>query len=178
MNSIWVDVPNYPNYKVSPEGNILSLNYNKTKMSRELSKGKGIGYISIQLRNKNGIKQVRAHAIVASIFCVKKNYHTQVNHKDGNKKNNHYKNLEWCTSSENIKHSYKNKLRKTNSIKIKGADNGRAKLTECQVLEILNANIIKFGAKAELARKYKVSKVSISNIINRKSWKHLTGEIN
>ena len=30
-----------------------------------------------------------------------------VNHKDGNKLNNHYSNLEWCTHTENMLHSSK-----------------------------------------------------------------------
>jgi hypothetical protein len=36
----------------------------------------------------------------------------QVNHKDGNTLNNHADNLEWVTPSENMKHSYSEKLNK------------------------------------------------------------------
>jgi hypothetical protein len=35
----------------------------------------------------------------------------EVNHKDGNKKNNNLDNLEWCTRSQNIKHSFNIGLR-------------------------------------------------------------------
>ena len=47
------------------------------------------------------------HRLVAICFLEKKDDKNIVNHKDGNKKNNNLDNLEWCTSSENTIHFYK-----------------------------------------------------------------------
>lgn len=63
-------------------------------------------------QNKNGYLQIShlgyIHRLVAKYFCdgysETKN---QVNHIDRNVFNNHYKNLEWTSASENLKHSYK-----------------------------------------------------------------------
>lgn len=44
------------------------------------------------------------HRIVAELFIDNENNLPVVNHLDGNKNNNHYSNLEWCTSQENEIH--------------------------------------------------------------------------
>lgn len=56
---------------------------------------------------KNGIKKEELiHRIVCLAFHAYKNG-MQVNHKDGNRMNNHADNLEWVTASQNLKHSYR-----------------------------------------------------------------------
>jgi len=53
----------------------------------------------------NGIhKTYKVHRLVLYTFLWKSDL--TVNHKDGNKKNNHISNLEYCTQKENVKHSY------------------------------------------------------------------------
>lgn len=65
------------------------------------------GYTEYILTDINGNKKhIQAHRIVASLFIENPLNKHYVNHIDGNKTNNHISNLEWCTASENEKHSY------------------------------------------------------------------------
>lgn len=50
-------------------------------------------------------KVFRTHRLVALTFIPNPDNKPHVNHKDGNKLNNHVSNLEWCTASENNFHS-------------------------------------------------------------------------
>ena len=53
------------------------------------------------------------YTIIVTAFLIKDSEEQNiVNHKDGNKLNNHVSNLEWCTQSENLIHSFRTKLRK------------------------------------------------------------------
>ena len=54
-----------------------------------------------------------------------------------------------------------------------GELNGRAKITESQVLDILHLFSTGEWTKAALARKYLVTETTIFNIIKGKLWKHL-----
>lgn len=53
------------------------------------------------------VKRMTVHRIVCELWHGEMpEGKPWVNHKDGNKANNHYTNLEWMSISENIKHSY------------------------------------------------------------------------
>lgn len=99
-NEIWKAVPGYEGlYEVSNFGNIRN--------NRKLLKFYTInsGYLCLKLI-KDGVRiSPLVHRIVASVFCQKLDNYTEVNHIDGNKQNNHYTNLEWCSSSENKQHA-------------------------------------------------------------------------
>ena len=50
------------------------------------------------------------HRLVALTYLDNPNGYNCINHKDGNKLNNHIENLEWCTVKQNTQHAYDNGL--------------------------------------------------------------------
>lgn len=103
---IWKDMKNFKGfYKISNEGQIKNKKNKILKTSINHN-----GYIVVYLY-KDGKKYAKkVHRLVAETFITKIEGKNQVNHIDGNKRNNNVNNLEWCTQSENIKHAYKNNL--------------------------------------------------------------------
>ena len=93
-------IPGYDNYfEISESGNIRS----KRKDSYSTWEDKD-GYLRIKLKGKH----YSIHHLVCWVFNGEKpSENHQVNHIDGNRKNNHYLNLEWTTQKENIQHSMK-----------------------------------------------------------------------
>ena len=64
------------------------------------------GYVRVKLYSGTSkFFRVSVHRLVADMYLPNTNNLPQVNHKDGNKMNNHFNNLEWCTSSDNMKHA-------------------------------------------------------------------------
>ena len=89
-------------YVVSEYGDVLRikkyLNSKDTPLVQYLTKD---GYMQVTLC-KNNIKQsYRVHRLVAEAFVPKLKGKNIVNHKDENKLNNHYSNLEWCDEKYN-----------------------------------------------------------------------------
>lgn len=76
-------------------------------------------YFSYMLTMPDGTKKRRyAHRLVAAAYlpAPEEKEKTEINHKDGNKLNNHFSNLEWVTKSENGQHALEQELRKFSHI--------------------------------------------------------------
>lgn len=128
------------------------------------------GYQEIMLyTNQQGRKHFKIHRLVLNTFNSRENSEKyQVNHKDGNKKNNSLNNLEWCNKSQNISHAYKNNLM-TNE----GENNPSHKLTNNKVHEICK-KLENHQTLQSIADQYGVTKGTIAHIKQRRSWIHIS----
>lgn len=94
----------HTHYKVDEYGNV----YGRKKGGAEVKmKGRILkGYKSYILRMEYGrckTQNFLAHRLVAELYLDNFDPNLTVNHKDFNKLNNHYTNLEMMTASENVK---------------------------------------------------------------------------
>ncbi len=109
MREVWRSIKGFEElYEISNYGRLKSFKSDKEGyiLSNKNSKG---DYLSVVLTNKKTKKKryARMHRLVAEAFIPNPECLPQVNHKDGNKQNNHWDNLEWCTCKENIHHAIK-----------------------------------------------------------------------
>jgi len=114
---IWRDVVGYEGiYKVSSIGRVKSLErlvkcgHPGSNPRRKKEKVLNInyhtdGYPQTQLNVDGKFRTIKIHRLVAEAFLPNPKCFLIVNHKDGNKANNSADNLEWCTSSENVRHA-------------------------------------------------------------------------
>lgn len=164
---IWKKIKNYEGlYEVSSLGRIKSLPRTTTK-GGILKQNKSRFYLTVCLSKENQFRSLTVHRLVATHFISNPSQKAYVNHKDGNKFNNNIENLEWTTPSENKLHAVKNNL--THSPR--GNKHWAAKLTEKQVIKMRLERSHK--KLKNIAKEYKVSIQLVSDILNRKRWKHI-----
>lgn len=98
----WKDIDGFEGlYKVSNYGSVKRLGRTERELKPRMCKG----YETVCLC-KNGIRSNRRiNRLVALAFIPNPENKPEVNHKDGNKRNNAASNLEWSTASENQKHA-------------------------------------------------------------------------
>lgn len=152
------EIKNHKDYWVTDDGKVISIGRGKI-LTNQLTKK---GYYNLLLPVNNKKKLCIVHRLVAEAFIHNPLNKPQVNHKDGNKQNNHYTNLEWCTNQENQTHSWKNGL-----IKIRyGEETNNSKLTNEQAKEIREKYATGNYTQKQLGILYNVSSTTIYYVIN------------
>jgi len=82
----------------------LTLRTHKGKILHDFNNGKGYRYVTLSAYKR---KNYYVHILTATYFCDNPFNFPEVNHLDGNKANNYYKNLEWESKKGNIQHAWK-----------------------------------------------------------------------
>jgi len=139
-------------YIITKEGIVINKHNNHVLKPQKNDKG----YLRVII----GHKRYFVHRLVAEKYVKKIDGKNQVNHKDGNKLNNKYENLEWVNNLENRKHAVKNNLH------LCGEKCSWSKLKEKDVIYIIQNPSI---STKELSKQFDVSYSTISDIKKRKN---------
>jgi hypothetical protein len=180
MKEIWKPIAGYEGfYEVSSAGRVKSLaRYRDMGPSglqpipTRILKGSWSGlrkqYRMVCL-HKNREKEGRLiHRLVAEAFVPNPDNKPQINHKDGNGRNNKVKNLEWVTSKENHEHAH------ATGLGLKGSMVGTSKTTEkvIQKLKIILASGKKQSAR-KIAEELGITEKTVYNVKYNYSWRHV-----
>ena len=140
-------------YSINEFGVVTNLLTNK-KISQREDKD---GYMVLNLTITSGRQQTfKVHRLVALCFVDNDDptVKIQVNHKDENKKNNHYSNLEWCTHHYNINYGLRT---------IKAISNKQTKV----ICKNVNTNdTVIFDSISSASRFLNISESDISRTLN------------
>lgn len=128
------------------------------------------GYLKFRVCLRDGRQWItKVHQVVAVAFIGPRPDGMQVNHKDGDKKNNRPENLEYVSCRDNVRHCWANGLHGVEHCQ--GEANNHAKLTADDVRSI--RAIYPAKSLAELARLFNVTPQAVWAVVKRKTWTHV-----
>lgn len=171
---LYDDVPGYPGTKVGTNGSFWSSGRRNNPNSpasfgrwwrRSRSVGKS-GYENICLCRNNVAKSFTVHSIVLAVFYGPCPEGMECCHWNGNRIDNRFRNLRWATRKEN------GADRDRHGTNLRGERGTQAKLTEANVRSI-RALRDEGWKQLDLAQRFGVSQVTISEITLRKTWTNI-----
>lgn len=167
----WRDIFGYEGvYQVSNLGRVKRLVGYQAKTERIIKpRIKNSGYEFVSLQYKRAKRNFYVHRLVARAFIGECPRGIDVNHINGNKKDNHIGNLEYVTRVENMKHARKIGLHDN-----RGENQWQHKLTQENVWEIRMVSSLcleDIGGRKTLALLMGVSERTIDDIVNGKTWR-------
>jgi hypothetical protein len=170
MKEIWKKIKKYPNYMVSNYGRIkreppyfISLS---GLIKPQLTNN---GRFRVPLCKNNKFKKFLVSRLVAQAFLPNLQNLPEVNHIDGNPKNNKVSNLEWCTRSYNMLHAFKIGLHSMP----KGEKCAWSKLTNKSVLKIRKIYSQGNISMKKLGTMFGITNETVHGIIHKKYWSHI-----
>lgn len=148
-------------YDIYTDGAVWSYGSNRfLKVRRDAH-----GYQVYTLCTRGKVRVVKAHRLVYAAFCGAIPTALQINHKDGDKLNNHFSNLELLTPIENTRHAWRTGL----AIRRTGTAMGTSKLKEDDIPRI-RAMKDSGMASPKIAQIFGVHDSTIRKILTRATW--------
>ena len=173
----------YPNispiYWISTKARIYNCKTNRLLKPRCLDAKKHVSpywkvNLQVIINNKSYGETFLIHRLLLSTFTPIDNMkNLLVNHIDGNKLNDDFTNLEWVTNSENIIHAYRTGL----FIPSHGENHCCATITEKEALKIIDMLLSRNFTHLEISKVMRTSVSIVDSIACKKSWKHLTKDL-
>lgn len=160
------DIPGYPGYTATKSGKVFSYKKKRKELKIHINNA-GYKFVGLYCNRTKKTKSFPVHRILAMIF-IGDITGMQINHKNGNKLDNRINNLEICTASENILHSFKMGMSTIN----KGSECNLSKLREHQI-KTIKKRILAGHKNKKIAKDYNVDPSLISHIKRGKAWAHL-----
>lgn len=153
----WKIIEEYPNYMVSSEGKVKSIERNDSRGRHK--KGKILspryntrGYITVVLY-KNGKPQTfRVNRLVAQVFIPNPDNKPYVDHINGDRADNRVCNLRWVTHKENMNNPL-------TILKFKNNKNKQKIATECARLKT-SKPVLQFSKNGDFIRKWDSASVA------------------
>lgn len=175
------DVPGVPYFRVSAGGVVMVKEWTnpvcKTRwgtVTTKTHKARVIspvmvsppGYLRVSAMREKNRPRFYVHRLVALAWVPGYTDGAHVNHINGIKTDNRAVNLEWVSSSENIRHAW------DTGLCLPGEFMGSSKLCGEQVIAIRDAH--SYGVPvAVLARIAGISRSAVDKIVSNETWRHL-----
>ena len=155
------------NYYISDFGDIYSARRKKMMIPFDTHNG----YHRIGLNIDGKPRQYAVHRLVGFMFVEGYKEGLTINHEDGKKKNNYYKNLTWMTQADNEKHATENGLKAHGERHFGNIYSEKAIHEVCKLLE-------KYVSYDEIVKKTGVDLKVVYDVKNRKSWVYVSDNYN
>lgn len=148
-------------YTITSQGKVLNTKTNQVLKTSVLN----TGYVRVSLYGKTKT----LHRLLAIAFIPNPNKYRCVNHIDGDKQNNSLSNLEWCTHSYNMQHSFDIGIRESNpKTQVRGINHGRSQFSVTDIVKIRNLKATK--TNKEIAQIYNCHTSIIQRITSGKTY--------
>lgn len=168
----WISIKGYEGfYSISPMGDVRrDAPGNGTFVGKILKFGYDTkGYRIVGLSVKGIARTYPVHVLVARMFIGERPKGLDINHKDTNRENNFYKNLEYITHGDNIRHAHACGL-----VHYKRGEDFHASIFRNEdIIEIRRMWKEDNISQSDIARLYGASPRTICGIVRRQHWKHL-----